>query len=1387
MKQSRTVLKELTAAYRAVLRHGILCNAIALGIIIAATPAMAVVEATDGVLVNTDITEKYHVNDVDAVFDGASAQGLTGAKYGGVIEAEGANAHVTINDFTFANNSSVSTSGAVDNYTSHLSITGSTLFDGNSSGRGGAVNNWGNGTLNIDGSVVFNDNTAAAFVQNGLYKPNGKNYYLQNYYGGLGGALYSNSTATISGATFSDNKVKQVLLLAYSDAEGETPLESQNTYMAGDGGAIYNGGNLTIEDVRFVGNDAEAWGGAIATGGTLNIDNAVFDGNTAKYAGAIIDYLDSTGGVSVNGTISNTIFKNNTADEIGGVGLYTRNAVSNFNNVEFNGNKATDGSAGSDGSGAMFIGAEARANIQHSVFDGNESAAGAGAIGTRSFALGNDVAAKLDIADSVFANNTAATKGGAINNYLYNDAADDGYVKVTNTTFTSNSAADGGAVYNNIGKAGEVLSGGLQQVGKMYFADSDFVNNTASDKGGAIYNEGELTIAAVNKDVLFSGNKASIMGMMVDNDIYNTGTLNLNAAAGKTVNLNGGIDGQSGTVELNGLGTVVVNNMIHGNQVNVNSGELAFNDTSVWDATVSVKSGATMNAQDGVIDTYYSDDPLTADYVKLENGANVKIDVDNQSNDQFGIASGSTVTLTGVKMLEDLTSSSVTRLLSKEDGMGGGYGNVNIANGLSVFTTDYSYSLSGNSVNDGTFTINKGMLGTGGFEAAGNYTATSDNVVYNLTDDDVLSSTVTLRGENMTVFGQGIGDADSSIDLNGNTIWVGAGVGDPMALSIEDAKIGGDGEIIVSESTDSLNIKDSKIAVAITNYGTLISDPSIYGSEVVNYGTASFADDTFEAGSSLENNAITNLSSVIFKQGSAITGNGSGTINLVSGRTVFDTNVTNNNMTLADGATLAVGEHGSIANAVSFTANGGNIDLQNGKYDSVGAIVANSNVGMSLDANLRNGNVDNVASVTGSGSVVVNDIKLANAGYADTGSSQTLHVVTGGGANSVSLADNMSVTGGTNYFTKVSADNGDVVFSDKLMNTSGMHAQLGDWNGTIIGTSTAYDTNTDSYSTTQGTTVGEALEALDGAVATLNTTVAAKANASDVYTKTEVDAALSGKLTADSALDGTKLNDYSVSFSKLDDDMITDSTELAALASDWNAASDTKVMTEKAVVQGITNLISQKEDVMSQELGYDVKTTDAHTVLVAQGFTDQNSDGKVSFLDATVSNATAAQSNATAIQNIEDGTTVVGKATKAVQDENGNNIASTYATNTSLTLAANNAVATANAYTDTQLSLVRDASLSAANAYTDERIEHLDKNLSAGVAGAVALSSVAVSGVERGEVSVGAGYGYFNGQSAAAFGAAMGLSNRWSVNAGAGVSNADVSFRAGTNYKFKLF
>ena len=97
------------------------------------------------------------------------------------------------------------------------------------------------------------------------------------------------------------------------------------------------------------------------------------------------------------------------------------------------------------------------------------------------------------------------------------------------------------------------------------------------------------------------------------------------------------------------------------------------------------------------------------------------------------------------------------------------------------------------------------------------------------------------------------------------------------------------------------------------------------------------------------------------------------------------------------------------------------------------------------------------------------------------------------------------------------------------------------------------------------------------------------------------------------------------------------------------------------------------------------------------------------------------------------------------------------------------------------------ATLASAKGYTDKRINKLDKDLSAGIASSAALSSVAVSGVGKGELSFGAGFGHHNSQSAAAFGAVMGLTDRWSLNAGAGFSNADVTVRAGTNYKIKLF
>ena len=161
-------------------------------------------------------------------------------------------------------------------------------------------------------------------------------------------------------------------------------------------------------------------------------------------------------------------------------------------------------------------------------------------------------------------------------------------------------------------------------------------------------------------------------------------------------------------------------------------------------------------------------------------------------------------------------------------------------------------------------------------------------------------------------------------------------------------------------------------------------------------------------------------------------------------------------------------------------------------------------------------------------------------------------------------------------------------------------------------------------------------------------------------------------------------------------------------------------------------------------------------------------------------NATAIADNKTAIESEVARATAaeieldgkIAQNTSAIESEVANRIAGD-----AMTLDA------AKAYVDSK----NELALKSAYDYTDRKVNALEDELSAGIASAAAMSSVAVSGVGRGEVSVGGGYGYYNSQSAIALGAAMGLTDNWSVNAAAGLADSNVTFRAGTNYKFKLF
>ena len=93
MKQSKTTLKELTAAYRAVLRHGILCNAIALGLLVTA-PAMA-----DYTWAHPENIDSYAIinGDINHYVSGGTYNFITGTAMRNVVNG---NVNLVLDDVT---------------------------------------------------------------------------------------------------------------------------------------------------------------------------------------------------------------------------------------------------------------------------------------------------------------------------------------------------------------------------------------------------------------------------------------------------------------------------------------------------------------------------------------------------------------------------------------------------------------------------------------------------------------------------------------------------------------------------------------------------------------------------------------------------------------------------------------------------------------------------------------------------------------------------------------------------------------------------------------------------------------------------------------------------------------------------------------------------------------------------------------------------------------------------------------------------------------------------------------------------------------------------------------------------------------------------------------
>jgi len=367
--------------------------------------------------------------------------------------------------------------------------------------------------------------------------------------------IFTNNTATATGAVIQARK--GTTIVSDSDFISNSSTKIGGAVYVYDGDSI----NLSLNNTTFSNNSSDVEGGAIFSGGTLNITNSRFENNF------VVVGNDETKGYAGGAltikkgtaTLDNVQFVGNHAKSSGAIFTYSNKHTLNIKNSLFDGNYA-------DGAGAVQT--MYTANIENTEFRNNSAtkeSGGAIFVG----ALGNTV---LD--NVKFDKNTAATRGGAISTRSA-DAANnqDARLDILNSIFTDNVAGTTGGALDNY------LYSSQQDTTAVYINKTTFAGNKASD-GGAIYNHGELDAGGSAASMRiensnFMNNVATVNG----GAIYNASGLTL---AGDNV-FSGNVAGGRGN-DIHNIGTI-----------DIESGTTTIGGGITGDGTLTLAGGATLN------------------------------------------------------------------------------------------------------------------------------------------------------------------------------------------------------------------------------------------------------------------------------------------------------------------------------------------------------------------------------------------------------------------------------------------------------------------------------------------------------------------------------------------------------------------------------------------------------------------------------------------------------------------------------------------------------------------------------------------------------------------------------------------------------------------------
>ena len=458
-----------------------------------------------------------------------------------------------------------------------VTLTNATLINGKAT-EGGAIYNDGSLTLS---DVKLNDNAADSY----------------------GGAVFNNGELVVSDSVFDSNDIvnRGSASVDYGGAaiynwkEGTLKVTNSNftnnikNYKNGDNlvGAITTIGNATVSGSNFV-NNSGRWGGAISATGaelrknssTLTVSNTIFKDNSALYAGAV--YIWGS-----NYNIADCVFDNNTAFGKG-------NMTPNNNN-----------------GGALVVSQVSRFNepitgtISGSKFTNNKAQYGGAAYFNKGF---------VTITDSVFENNVATAEGGAVD--FSHASVKDLVVSINNSSFVGNKAPVAGAIFTNVDSK---------------ITNSKFINNSAAKIGGAICNVNDLTVEnskfVNNTPQAIHNSKELHLGIETFTDLQNAidlvdGILTLDSdiamtddeaagfVGGVAINKNIRIDGKGHTIDAKNLGrifsigegfTVTLTNatLINGKATEggaiYNDGSLTLSDVKLNDNAADSYGGAVFN------------------------------------------------------------------------------------------------------------------------------------------------------------------------------------------------------------------------------------------------------------------------------------------------------------------------------------------------------------------------------------------------------------------------------------------------------------------------------------------------------------------------------------------------------------------------------------------------------------------------------------------------------------------------------------------------------------------------------------------------------------------------------------------------------------------------